>query len=179
MPVEDSLRQRGITVIELLVLCAFAALTAALIAYVGKIYGPIGIVVVLAAAVGIPALVSYVRRSSFLSGLALMILPFLVVGAYFLWPGVFPLRLAAVAAVLTVGDFLSQGMYAWIISRGRAEEFTLHFGQFLFIVVVGTILSIWWSWGSTAVVLLVDGAWQALAGLADRRTLNSLPPDEE
>ncbi len=122
---------------------------------------------------------SFVRQSSFLSGLGLMLLPFLVVGAYILWPQVFLLRLVAVAAVLMVGDFLSQGMYAWIFSRGKAEEFTLHFGQFLFIIVVGTILSIWWGWHSTAIVLLVDGAWQGLAGLVDRKTFESLPPGEE
>jgi hypothetical protein len=176
---KDSVRQRGITVIEILVLLAFVGLAAVLSAYIERRYGSIGIVVVLAVAVGIPALVSFLKRSPFLSGLALMLCPFLVVGAYVLWPGLFLLRLAAVAAVLVVGDFLAQGMYAWIFSRGETEGFTLHFGQFLFIVVIGTVLSIWWGWRSTGIVLFVDGAWQALAGLVDRTTLESLPPGEE
>jgi len=175
----DSVRQRGITVIEILVLLVFIGLAAVLSTYIERRYGPIGIVVVLAVAVGIPALVSFLKRSPFLSGLALMLFPFLVVGAYVLWPGIFLLRLAAVAAVLVVGDFLAQGMYARIFSRGEAEGFTLHFGQFLFIVVIGTVLSIWWGWRSTGIVLFVDGAWQALAGLVDRTTFESLPPGEE
>jgi tetrahydromethanopterin S-methyltransferase subunit D len=119
------------------------------------------------------------KRSHFLSGLGLMLSPFLVVGAYILWPEIVLIRLAAVAAVLTVGDFLAQAMYAWIFSRGQAEGFTHHFGQFLFIVVVGTVLSIWWGWRSTIIVLLVDGAWQGLAGLLDRKAFESLPPGEE
>ena len=176
---KDRMRQRGITVIEILVLLVFIGLAAVLSTYIERRYGPIGIVVVLTLAVGIPALVSFLKSSPFLSVLALMLLPFLVVGAYVVWPGPFLLRLAAVAAVLAVGDFLAQSMYAWIFSRGKAEGFTLHFGQSLFIIVIGTVLSIWWGWLSTGIVIFVDGAWQALAGLVDRSMFESLPPGEE
>ncbi len=92
------------------------------------------------------------------------------------------------AAVLVVGDVLLQGLYAWILSRGGTyrlltggepeEGFTLHFGHFL-LVVVGTVLAIWWGWLSTGIVLLLDGAWQGAAELIDRRTLEGLPPAEE
>jgi len=176
---QGDVRQRGVTVIEVFVLLVFVGLAAVLSIYIERLYGPAGIVVVLAVAVGIPALVSFLRRSPFLSGLAIMLFPFLVVGAHVLWPGPFLLRLAAVAAVLAVGDFLAQAMYAWIFSRGKAEGFTLHFGQSLFIIVIGTVLSIWWGWLSTGIVIFVDGAWQALAGLVDRSMFESLPPGEE
>jgi hypothetical protein len=84
-----------------------------------------------------------------------------------------------VAAVLAVGDFLAQAIAAWIFSRGQAEGFTLHFGQFLFIIVIGTVVSIWWGWRSTAIVVLVDGVWQMLAAVLERRLFDRLPPGEE
>jgi hypothetical protein len=82
---------------------------------------------------------------------------------------VFLLRLAAAAAALVVGDFLFQGMHHWIAST-RDEEgfFPLHFGWFLLVVVVGTVLAIWWGWLSTGIVLLADGALLAVSGLASR-----------
>jgi hypothetical protein len=67
---------------------------------------------------------------------------------------------------------------AWIVSRGPAESFTHHFGQSFVVVVTGTVLSISRGRRSTAIVLLVDEAWQALAGLVDRKTFESLPPGE-
>lgn len=111
--------------------------------------------------------------------LGLAFLP-LVMGDFVLPPAVsFLLRLVAVAAVLVVGDFVFQGVSASIASRGASDGFTLHFGHFLLVVVVGTVLAIWWGWVSTGIVLFVDGAWQTLGALVERKIIDGLPPGEE
>jgi hypothetical protein len=122
--------------------------------------------------------VAPVRRTPFPPAALIFLLP-AEVGPEIPSPTAFILRLVAVAAVLAVGDFLAQAIAAWIFSRGQAEGFTLHFGQFLFIIVIGTVVSIWWGWRSTAIVVLVDGVWQMLAAVLERRLFDRLPPGEE
>ncbi len=150
--------------------------------YGGKTHGALGFLLGLAAGAGIPiafyALRSW-RSAASLFDWGLPLLPFLVVGAYLLRPEVFLLRLAAVAAVLVAGDFLFQGLYTWITSTGGGGGFTLHFGWFLLVVVVGTVLAIGWGWLSTGIVLCLDGAWHGVAGLVDRKIIEELPPGEE
>ena len=91
---------------------------------------------------------------------------------------VVPVVAAVIADMPNRIAFLFQGLYSWTSSAGKADGFDLHFGHFLLVIVVGTVLAIWWGWRSTAIVLLVDGAWQSLAGLADRRILAGLPPGD-
>ncbi|MFQ5992884.1 MAG: hypothetical protein ACE5NA_10660 [Nitrospiraceae bacterium] len=176
------IKQRGITLIEVIVVGAYLSIVVSAAAYGGKTHGALGILVGLAAGAGIPIAVYGLRSwrpAATLYDRGLLLLPFLVVGAHLLRPEVFLLRLAAVAAVLVVGDFLFQGLYTWITSTGGADGFTLHFGWFVFVVVVGTVLAFWWGWLSTAVVLLLDGAWHGVAGLLDRKSIEGLPPGEE
>lgn len=175
-------RQRGVSLIEIVLACAYLAIVAAAAVYGGKRYGALGVLAGLAAGAGMPVAVYAVRHwppAAKLFHWALPLFPLLVVGAYFLRPEVFLLRLAAVAAVLVVADVLFQGLYSWITATGSADGFTLHFGWFLFVVVVGTVLAIWWGWLSTGIVLLVDGAWHVVAGLVDRKIFEGLPPGEE
>ncbi len=135
-------------------------------------YGTLVMLAGLAGGVAIPiavvSLLVYVRRSRILSFWGLLLFPLLVVGAHLLRPEVFLLRLAAVAVALAVGDFLFQALHTWIASRGKAEGFTLHFGHFLLVIVVGTVLAIWWSWFSTGILLLLDGTLLGVVGLSDR-----------
>jgi hypothetical protein len=180
----DMLRQRGVSLLELIVVGAYLAIVVSAAWYGGKTHGVLGIVVGGFAGAAIPivvvGLLYYVARYPTRVILGLAFFSFLVLGTYFLRPHVWLLlRLAAVAAVLMVGDFLFQGMYSSITSRGTADGFTLHFGHFLLVIVVGTALAIWWGWLSTAIVLFVDGAWQGLAGLVDRKIIEGLPPGEE
>lgn len=90
-------------------------------------------------------------------------------------PQVLLLQLAAMAAVLAVGDVIFQGLHAWANPHawaGAMEDedgsFTLHFGWFFLVVVTGTVLAIWWGWLSTGIVLLVDGVLLGVTGLASR-----------
>lgn len=110
------------------------------------------------------------RGSSLLVQWAVPLTPLLLIGAHLVRPEVFLLRLAATAAVLAVGDGLLQGMHAWLAETGDDEKggFTLHFGWFLLVVVVGTVLAIWWGWLSAGIVLLADGALVVVSGLASR-----------
>ncbi len=171
--------QVGIAHIEfMVVVVAYLAVVISAAAYGGKMYGRWGFVVGLVAGAGFPfaiaGVISILRRSAALLNLVWVLLPVLAV-VYLFRPDVLLLKLAAVASVIMVCDFLFQGLYSWTSSAGKADGFDLHFGHFLLVIVVGTVLAVWWGWRSTAIVLLVDGAWQSLAGLADRRTLAGLP----
>ena len=164
--------------------CACLAIVVSVVVYVARTYGALWSVYLAAGAAIL--IVLYLlpsrRLAAALFNRVLPLLPFLVVGAHLFRPEVLLLRLAAVAAVLVVGDVLFQGLYAWILSRGGTyrlltgadpeEGFTtLHLGHFFLVVVVGTMLAIWWGWYSTGILLFLDGAWQGAAGLIDRRTL--------
>lgn len=172
-------RQRGISLIELIIVGAFLAMVVSAAAYGAKAYGVLGLLVGLAAGAGIPIAVLWLKegrgRAAALGRRLLPLLPFVLVVAHLLRPEVFLLRLAAVAWVLMVGEVLSQGMHAWISSRGKTDEFTLHFGWFLLVVVVGTVLAIWWGWISTGIVLLGDGALLGVSGLVERKSRGGLP----
>ncbi len=179
---ERQTRQRGIAAIEfMLVFAAYVAVVISAAVYGGKMYGRWGFVVGLVAGAGFPfaiaGVISILRRSAALVNLVWVLLPCLAV-VYLFRPDVLLLKLAAVASVIMVCDVLFQGLYSWTSSTGKADGFDLHFGHFLLVIVVGTVLAVWWGWRSTAIVLLVDGAWQGLAGLADRRILAGLPPGD-
>ena len=179
---EDSKKQRSITLIELMVAIAYLAIVVSVAVYEGKKHGVWGVLAGLSIVVCVP-IALYLLRSwrpaIKLFDLMLPLIPLIVVGAYLLRPELYFLRLAAIAAVLVIGDFLFQGLYTWIFYRGRKDSFTLHFGWFLFVVVVGTVLSIWWGWLSTSIVLLIDGSWQCLAAFVDRNSIERLPDDDE
>lgn len=110
-----------------------------------------------------------------LGTLGLLLIPLLLVGAYVLRPEVTLLRLGAVAAALAVGHLMCEGLHAAVMSRRAAEGFTLHFGNFVLVVVLGTVLAIWWGWRSTAVVLLLNCAWHVVTGLLYRETIENFP----
>lgn len=175
-------RQRGIAAIEFIVVfTAYLAVVISAAVYGGKMYGRWGFVVGLVAGAGFPfaiaGVISILRRSAVLVSLVWVLLPLLAI-VYLFRPDVLLLKLAAVASVIMVCDVLFQGLYSWTSSAGKKDSFDLHFGHFLLVILVGTVLAVWWGWRSTVIVLLVDGAWQSLAGLADRRTLAGLPPGE-
>lgn len=162
---------------------AYVAVIASAAAYGGRTHGTLGTLAGLAAGVGVPmalfGLLSYIRRRQPLVNLGVGLVPFLVVGVYLLWPDVLLLRLAAVATALAVTDVLFQSAYAWMTGGlGRDGFFDVHAGHFLLVVVVGTVLAIWWGWVATGTVLLVDGTLIGVSGLANRKKLESRPPED-
>lgn len=110
-----------------------------------------------------------------LGDLGLVLVPAGLLSAHLLRPDVTVLRLGAVAAVLAVAHIWCESLYAAVMSGGTAREFTLHFGHCLLVVVIGTVVAVWWGWRSTAVVVALDCAWQGLGGLLDRTMLERLP----
>jgi hypothetical protein len=117
--------------------------------------------------------------SDLLGSQGLLLVPLLLVGASLLRPDATPLRLGAVAAVLAVGHIWCECLHAAVMSREAAQDFTLHFGNFLIVVVLGTVLAIWWGWRSTAVILSFDVAWHMLSGLPERADVERPPETTE
>lgn len=109
----------------------------------------------------------------------LLLVPLLVVVAYLLWPEAALVRLGAVAAVLAVAHIMCEGLYEAVTSRGTSHEFSPHFGNFLLVVVLGTVLAVWWGWRSTAVIVTLDLAWHLLSGLLGRAMLERPPRTTE
>ncbi len=67
--------------------------------------------------------------------------------------------------VLLFGSILISVMYENIAG---GETFSLPFSNILLVTLVGTALSVWWSWTSTLSTLTVYAVYSIVAGLYDR-----------
>jgi hypothetical protein len=104
-------------------------------------------------------------------GIALMVVPLLVLAAHFYWRDILPLKLAAVGLALAAASIPVQGLYWSIFDRSLrgAEEFSLHMGSTTFLAIVGVAVAFWWGWTGAGIVFGIYLLWSVIAGLIDGR----------